>query len=267
MTSPLDIDITFEAILDNLDYASLFELSLTNKTMTRRVDAYLDTQIRKTRNKFNMPEISDNTLVEIIYHLNNDNKWSLHGITLDRDGDGELTFKKNNNQVIISPRSIEWKSNDKLHRVYGPAKVELFDNGGRAMEGYYRKGKRHSDHGPALITWRYNGKKSGETYYHNGKLHRDDSRGPALIRWDINGRKIEESYYSNGKFHRNTNQGPASVRWYSNGNKADESYYHNGKRHRDVTQGPAWILYYTNGDKKQEIYYLNGDRTSQNSDF
>lgn len=133
----------------------------------------------------------------------------------------------------------KWYVNNVLHRVDGPAHVDL----NHGYSDWYFNGQHHRTDGPAML-------RNGDKYwYQYGLLHRED--GPAVEQmngtreWYLNGERHRdggpaiisklgnEDWYQHGQLHRV--DGPASTETYHNGNRY--SWYLNGKRHRD--DGPA----------------------------
>jgi hypothetical protein len=113
--------------------------------------------------------------------------------------------------VTRSYGNVEWRLNDELHKVDGPAR-KLVDG----YEEWYLDGKLHREDGPAIThanndrEWFVNGKRhreggsaeqrsNGEAWWVNGKRHRKN--GPAVIfgngdsKWFINGKQYTKEKF------------------------------------------------------------------------
>ena len=72
-------------------------------------------------------------------------------------------------------KRIEWRQNNRLHRLDGPAEMYCQSNGNKRYEYYFLYGKLHNENGPATITYYENGSIQSEYYYlNNVKLSKED---------------------------------------------------------------------------------------------
>ncbi len=93
--------------------------------------------------------------------------------------------------VLVSDgtRLEQWRRADgRLHRIDGPAYIEVRDDGS-ASTGWYREGKLYRGDGPAGVDVHPDGTRS-ERWYIDDQPHRAD--GPACVIVHPDGSRIEE---------------------------------------------------------------------------
>jgi hypothetical protein len=174
-----------------------------------------------------------------------------------------VTYDKSGKEVYM-----EWRMNGMLHRIDGPAKIELKpwkDYQDAVYAWFYNQGYQHTSHDQkheANFYIEANGVKVEEGWYdYNGKSsHLSYKLGPARIfRNPENNRIIEQQYHDKGKLHRK--DGPAIIKYDPDtADKLEENYYWRGKRHRE--DGPAIIRYDAKtGDIIEQEFFINGKST------
>lgn len=132
--------------------------------------------------------------------------------------------------------------------------AEFYDNGNKAIEVHYKKGKLHNDEGPAEMFYSIDGKLDNEKWYQNGKLNSFEDK-PSCIIYDCLGNKMIEKWYKNGKLHREI--GPARIDYFSTGEIQSVEYYLEDKLHRESQ--PAMTFYDKTGKRIRCIWCLEGN--------
>ena len=88
-------------------------------------------------------------------------------------------------------------SQNRIHKIDGPAYFSYEANGTIVEVGYWIEGKKHRIDGPAIITFYEDGSVEGEGYFQWNKCHRES--GPAIIHYYPTGKIVYADYYRNGK--------------------------------------------------------------------
>lgn len=70
-----------------------------------------------------------------------------------------------------------------LHKEDGPAYIELYNNGQKKTEIWYKNNQKYRKEGPAFMEWYENGNKKSEIWYKNNHIYRKD--GPAEMLYKL----------------------------------------------------------------------------------
>lgn len=242
-------------ILEKTDYLSLKSLAMTDKRMRPLIGEFLTRKAKEAIRVLDLPENTNHhILIELLYHLNNDQSADPRGII--RTGDN---WVKGNNSMVIEDLEdvyvweyqVSWYRGSQSHRSDGPAIVRYNESGKKIYEGWYQRGNPHRLDGRAKIDYSEDGKITTESWYLDGIRHRVG--GPAVIIYNKDERIVCERWLQRGLLHRE--EGPARIEYTNDGKKLLEEWQHEGKRHRDG--GPA-VRYHVGEQQGYEAWYNHG---------
>lgn len=165
-------------------------------------------------------------------HLNNYTNDDPSGVKINNG-----TWSKGNNKIVFHENQELWYLDNKLHRIYGPAKQE-WDRKIKKLEEWYIDGVLHRLDGPALQEWN-NGQKITVKWYRNGLLHRDSDPAywvrdytTSTIGWFIDGKPHREdgpTFISFDYLRHNTSDFIVEEQWNINGKYVYKKWRSSGK--------------------------------------
>lgn len=192
-----------------------------NIKIDNKIDVYIVNNKKKKElwYKKHKPKLHRHWMDKYILHRNNNPsliEWYSNGNKLK-----EVWYKNGNTHRTDGPANTEWHENgikeketwkiinkkqienyntsrynisidrglppSELHREDGPAYIELYNNGHKKKEIWYKNNQKYRKDGPAFIEWYENGNKKSEIWYKNNHIYRKNKKDcPAEMFYSIN---------------------------------------------------------------------------------